>query len=102
MLRTLVPLVVALSLSSAAAMEGAPQAKPAQRPATRKPATAAPAKPAPPAAPAPKPEPPPPPPGVKMTTAYTQGAQISENTTYLQGARQRVEFPGVITLDQCD
>ncbi len=37
-----------------------------------------------------------------MTTAYTQGAQVSQNTTYLQGARQRVEFPGVITLDQCD
>lgn len=102
MLRTLVFLVVALSLSSPVAMAGAPQAKPAQRPATKKPATAAPAKPAPPAAaPTPKPEPPPPP-GVKLTTAYTQGAQISQNTTYLQGARQRVEFPGVVTLDQCD
>ena len=37
-----------------------------------------------------------------MKTAYTQGAQVSQNTTYLQGARQRVEFPGVVTLDQCD
>ena len=102
MLRTIVLLAVAVSLSSPVAIADASQAKPAQRPATKKPATAAPAKPAPPAAaPAPKPEPPPPP-GVKMTTAYTQGAQVSQNTTYLQGARQRVEFPGVITLDQCD
>jgi hypothetical protein len=37
-----------------------------------------------------------------MTTAYTQGAQVSQNTTFLQGARQRVEFPGLVTLDQCD
>ena len=37
-----------------------------------------------------------------MKTASTQGAQVSQNTTYLQGARQRVEFPGVVTLDQCD
>ncbi len=102
MCRTLVLVAVALALSSPAAMAEASQAKPAQRPATKKPA---PAKPAPAAAPAPKPEPPPPPPpppGVKMTTAYTQGAQVSQNTTYLQGARQRVEFPGVVTLDQCD
>ena len=110
MCRTLVLVAVALALSSPASMAEASQAKPAQasqakpaqRPATKKPA---PAKPAPAAAPAPKPEPPPPPPpppGVKMTTAYTQGAQVSTNTTYLQGARQRVEFPGVVTLDQCD
>jgi hypothetical protein len=37
-----------------------------------------------------------------LKTAYTQGAQVSLNTTYLQGPRQRVEFPGVVTLDQCD
>ena len=37
-----------------------------------------------------------------MTTAYTQGAQVSQNHTFLQGARQRVEFPGLVTLDQCD
>jgi len=102
MCRTLVLVVVALALSSPVAIADASQAKPAQRPATKKPAPAAPAKPAPAATPAPKPEPPPPPPGVKMTTAYTQGAQVSQNTTYLQGARQRVEFPGVVTLDQCD
>ena len=101
MCRTLALVVVALALSSPVAMADAFQAKPAQRPAAKKPAPA-PAKPAPAATPAPKPEPPPPPPGVKMTTAYTQGAQVSQNTTYLQGARQRSEFPGVVTLDQCD
>ena len=77
-----------------------PQAKPAQRPPAKQapaPKTAPPAK----AAPA-KPEPPPPPPGVRVTTAYTQGAQVSQNTAYLQGPRQRVEFPGVVTLEQCD
>jgi hypothetical protein len=90
---------IAALLSSPAVMADGSQAKP--RPAAKKPAAAAPV-----AVPAPKvepsPPPPPPPPGVKLTTAFTQGAQVSENTTYLQGARQRVEFPGVVTLDQCD
>ncbi len=102
MRRTFVFVLLATALSSPTAIADAGQAKPAQRPATKKPAPATPAKPAPPAAPVPKPEPPPPPPGVKMTTAYTQGAQISENITYLQGPRQRVEFPGLVTLEQCD
>ena len=92
-------LAVVLASSTVTAAE--PQAKP--RPA-------APRKPVPkpvPAAPAPAPVPevkpePLPPPGVRMTTAYTQGAQVSQNTTFLQGARQRVEFPGLVTLDQCD
>jgi hypothetical protein len=97
MLRPVVSLMVALLLASPVAM--AEQARPAQRP-PRKAAPAAP--PAAPPAPAKKPEPPPPPPGVRLTTAYTQGAQISRNITYLQDARQRVEFPGVVTLDQCD
>ena len=101
MSRTFAVVALAALLSSPVVMAEAPQAKPAQRPAAKKPAPAKPV-----AAPAPKPEPPPPapppPPGVKMTTAFTQGAQVSENTTYLQGARQRVEFPGVVTLDQCD
>lgn len=39
---------------------------------------------------------------VRLKTAQTQGAQISYNTTYIQGARQRVEFPGVVAIDQCD
>ena len=88
-----VALVAVLSLANAGTA-GA-QAKPSQRPAP---------KPAPPAkaAPAAKPEPPAPPPGVRVTTAYTHGAQVSQNTAYLQGPRQRVEFPGVVTLEQCD
>jgi hypothetical protein len=90
-----------LTLSLAHVSADGPQAKPPQRPA---PKAAPPAKTAPPvkAAPAAKPEPPPPPPGVRVTTAYTQGAQVSQNTAYLQGARQRVEFPGLVTLEQCD
>lgn len=94
--RFLLAVSLAIVFTSPVAM--AEQAKPAQRP----PRKAAPA--APPAAPVPekKVEPPAPPPGVKLTTAYTHGAQVSLNTTYLQDARQRVEFPGVITIEQCD
>lgn len=74
----------------------------AQKPPPKPPAKSKPA--AAPAKVAPKPEPPPPPPpsDVKVHTRYTRGAEISENTTYVQGPRQRVEFPGVVTLDQCD
>jgi hypothetical protein len=63
--------------------------------------TAAPAagKPAPAPAPAPPPKPAT---DVRMKTSYAQGAQVSQNMTYLQGPRQRVEFPGVVSLDQCD
>jgi hypothetical protein len=86
-------LLASLAVPHAAMAAG--QAKPAPKPT--------PAKPAPPTkAPAAKPEPPPPPPGVRVTTAYTHGAQVSQNTAYLQGPRQRVEFPGVVTLEQCD
>ena len=91
-----VALVAVLSMSQVSA--AGPQTKPAQPPRKQTPAKPAP-KPAPVAA---KPEPPAPPPGVRVTTAYTQGAQVSQNTAYLQGARQRVEFPGVVTLEQCD
>src|SRR5687767_8642863 len=97
-----VALVAVLSMSQVSV--ASPQAKPAQPP-PRKQAPTKPAstKPAPkPAAVAAKPEPPPPPPGVRVTTAYTEGAQVSQNTAYLQGPRQRVEFPGLVTLEQCD
>ena len=81
------------------------QTPPPKPPAKNKPA-AAPAKvaPAAPAKIAPAPEPPPPPPAsdVRVQTRYTRGAEVSENTTYIHGPRQRVEFPGVVTLDQCD
>ena len=74
------------------------------RPATRKPAAAAPpAKPVPvPAAVAAKPVPLAPPSDVTVVTSYTQGAQVSVNTTYLSDGRQRVEFPGLVSIGQCD
>ncbi len=74
-----------------------PQKRPAPKPAP----VAKPAAPAPVAVPAPPP-PPPAPTGFRLKTVTTQGAQVSENTTYIQGARQRVEFPGVVSIDQCD
>ncbi len=92
------PLLVRLS---AQAKPPAQTAKPRGKP-TAKPA--APAKPAPAAVKAdPAPEPPPPPAAdIKIVTAYTQDAQVFKNTTYVKGARQRVEFPGMVSLDQCD
>jgi hypothetical protein len=39
---------------------------------------------------------------VKIHTKYVNGAQVSENTTYLKGVRQRFEFPGVTMIAQCD
>ena len=53
--------------------------------------------------PSPSPTPPPKPPtDVRLKTSFAHGAEVSENVTYLQGARQRVEFPGVVSIDQCD
>ena len=79
-----------------------PAKPPAKSPAKNAPA-AAPAKVAPEAAPAKvTPAPEPPVSDVKVHTKYTRGAEVSENTTYIRGPRQRVEFPGVVTLDQCD
>ncbi|HKW01001.1 MAG TPA: hypothetical protein VJN96_14340 [Vicinamibacterales bacterium] len=79
------------------------QAKPTTPPAKSGTTTA---KPAPTTTPTPTPAPPPPPPkpatDVKLKTQYQNGAQLSENMTYLQGPRQRVEFPGVVSIDQCD
>lgn len=70
---------------------------PAARKAPRKAAATPPAAPA--AAPAPESRPAT---DVRLKTAQTHGAQISYTTTYIQGARQRVEFPGVVAIDQCD
>jgi hypothetical protein len=39
---------------------------------------------------------------LKIRTKYTSFAQLSENTTYVKGARQRVEFPGAVTIAQPD
>jgi hypothetical protein len=73
---------------------------PKKRPTAKAPAVAAPK-----TDPAPPPEAPPPPPpatDVRLTTALTQGAQVSQTTTYMRGPRQRIEFPGVVSIDQCD
>jgi hypothetical protein len=70
----------------------APKKKPAPKAAS---AAAAPTK-------APEPPPPPPPTDVRLHTSITTGAQVSENTTLIQGPRQRVEFPGMTVLSQCD
>jgi len=72
--------------------------KPIPKPPAKPKPAAAPAK----AAPATAPVPLPPPSDLEVRTTYTRGAEISENTTYIRGTRQRVEFPGVTTLDQCD
>lgn len=63
------------------------------RPAQKK-APAKTAAPAPTQAPAPT--------DVKIRTKYTSGAQVSASTTYVKGERQRVEFAGVISIDQGD
>ena len=76
-------------------------ARPRRKPA--KPRAPGKAKPAPVAPePAPPPPPPPPPSDVKVVTSYTRGAQVYQNTTYLTKSRQRFEFPGMVTLEQCD
>ena len=67
----------------------AAQTPPPKPPVKNKPASA-PAKVAPAptkVAPAPKPLPPPPPSDVRVQTRYTRGAEVSENTTYIHGAR---------------
>jgi hypothetical protein len=83
--------------SSASAQPPVPKAK-----APRKPAVAS--KPVEKAAePAPAPPPAPPPPtDVQIRTKYVNGAQVSENTTYMKGVRQRFEFPGITMITQCD
>jgi hypothetical protein len=92
MVRPLVALSLVAVLTAASAASTAAQVKPkAKTPA---------AKPAAPAAEAPKPEAPAT--DVRLKTAFTQGAQVSQNVTYIKGARQRVEFTGVVALDQCD
>jgi hypothetical protein len=95
---SIVALAAVLSVGLAASDA---QTKP--KPAPQKPIPQKPVPPKPVAAAAPvKPEPPPPARDVRVKTAYTHGPQISQNVTYLQGDRQRVEFPGVVTIEQCD
>ena len=87
--------------------KAAPVAGPRKAPAGKKRAPAAQEQPTPPApeavaAPAAPPAPTPPASDVRVVTAFTQGAQLSTNTTLIRGPRQRVEFPGVVSIDQCD
>ena len=83
-----------LSLLITNPLAAQPKPKPTKKPAAAKPVAPAPARPAP--------APEPPPADVKVVTAYTQAAQVFQNTTYVRGARQRVEFPGMVSIDQCD
>ena len=45
---------------------------------------------------------PPRPTDVQIKTKYVNGAQTTENRTFLKGVRQRFEFPGVTMISQCD
>ena len=90
-------LLAALSIAwPASAQTPAPKPKPTRKPAVAaKPAVEKTAEVAPPV-------PAPPPTDVKVRTTYVSGAQVSENTTYLKGVRQRFEFPGITMIAQCD
>ena len=96
------PLVVALVAAVCVGPAGPCGAQTGPRPATRKPPVVAPAVKAVPPKPAPPAAPVAPPADVKVVTSYTQGAQVSVNTTYLSDSRQRVEFPGLVAIGQCD
>jgi len=45
---------------------------------------------------------PPKPADVRLHTKLTTGAQISGSSTLIRGQRQRVEFPGITVIQQCD
>ncbi|MEX1128613.1 MAG: hypothetical protein WEB50_08620 [Vicinamibacterales bacterium] len=97
--RKIIGTLVALSFAAVAAAQSPPaKPKPPQKPAARQKAPPKP-KPAPAPAPAPAPRPAT---DVQLRTSYTTGAQVSENRTYIQGARQRFEFPGITMIAQCD
>ncbi len=49
---------------------------------------------------APKPQPKPS--DVRLHTKLTTGAQVSGSSTLIRGQRQRVEFPGLTVIHQCD
>ena len=51
---------------------------------------------------APPPPPPPKPADVRLHTKLTTGAQVSASSTLIRGQRQRVEFPGMTVIQQCD
>jgi hypothetical protein len=89
--------LLALSIAwSASAQTPITKPKPTRKPAVvAKPAEKA-------AEPVPAPAPPPQPKDLKIRTKYVNGAQVSENTTYFKGVRQRFEFPGITLITQCD
>ncbi|CAN5650531.1 hypothetical protein BH23ACI1_BH23ACI1_30650 [soil metagenome] len=100
--RELISILVALSFSVVISAQAPP---PKPKPPSEKPATSQKAPPKGRKAlpePAPAPAPPPPPTDVQLRTSYTTGAQVSENRTYIRGARQRFEFPGITVITQCD
>jgi hypothetical protein len=101
MVRPLVVLSLVAVLTAAGAASTAAQVKP-KAPAPRKTPAAKPATPTAEASKLEPPKPEPPATDVRLKTAFTQGAQVSQNVTYIKGARQRVEFTGVVALDQCD
>ena len=97
--RQLIGALVALSFSClASAQTTTPKPKQTKKPPAAAKAAPKPAEPVPVAAPAP----PPPPTDVAVHTKYMTGALVSENKTYLKGARQRFEFPGITLIAQCD
>lgn len=95
--RQIIGMLLALSLTAVAAAQS-PPAKP--KPPQKPPAAGQKAPPKP--RPAPAPSPPRPATDVQLRTSYTTGALVSENRTYIQGARQRFEFPGITMIAQCD
>ena len=88
-------LIALLCSRDPVAAQTAPKPKPAPKAPAAKPAPKAPT-------PAPTPAPLPPATDVQLRTLYTTGAQVSENRTFLQGSRQRFEFPGLTMITQCD
>src|SRR4030095_11745478 len=98
MLAKLVCSVLALSLASSGSAQTTVPKKP---PVKKAPAPTKASPQTPPPAPAPAP-PPPPPTDVRIHTKLINGAQISENSTYFKGVRQRFEFPGITMINQCD
>jgi hypothetical protein len=86
--------LMAMLTAALAAQTSSPKPLPKKNPASKAPAEKA-AKPVP-EAPAPKPT------DVKIHSRYTANAQVTENTTYFKGARQRFEYPGLAIITQCD
>lgn len=93
-------------LLATGALQGQTPSQTQPKPAQTRPRTpakpAAPVKSATPAPAAPAPAPEPPASDVRVVTTYTQGAQVFQNTTCIKGGRQRVEFPGMVSINQCD